>query len=182
MEPGAHLRTIRRARGQTLKDIAQKAGFTQAYLSQVETGRTTPSLASLKRIATAYAVSLAELFAEQPDDHHDIVLRRADRRKLVLGSGDVVKELLVARQSGKRMEPIHITIRPGAGSDGLYDHAGEEFGLVISGQLELTVEDTVHQLRSGDSFYFASTHSHGFRNPSSRHLATVLWVITPPSM
>lgn len=182
MEPGEHLRLIRQARGQTLKDVAQKTGFTQAYLSQVERGRTMPSLASLKRIATGYAVSLVELFADQEANDDEIVLRRADRRRLLFGSGDVVKELLVAKQSGKRMEPLQVIIRPGAGSRGLYDHAGEEFGLVLSGELEITVEDRVHHLQTGDSFYFASTRRHGFRNPSRRYLTTVLWVITPPSM
>jgi transcriptional regulator with XRE-family HTH domain len=181
MTPGETLRATRRLQNQTLKQVAEKTGFTQAYLSQVETGKATPPLSSLKRIANAYGASLVDLLMEQPEAG-GVVLRRGDRPKLVLRSGDIVKELLVARQSGRRMEPLLVTIQPRRGSEGVYHHAGEEFGMVLSGELELTAEGTVHHLRRGDTFYLNSTRPHGFRNPSARRVATVLWVITPPSM
>jgi quercetin dioxygenase-like cupin family protein len=92
-----------------------------------------------------------------------------------------VKELLVNRQAGKRMEPLLVTIEPGKGSAGRYDHAGEEFGLVLGGRVELTVEDKSFRLGKGDAFYFSSTRLHGFRNPDRKRVAVILWVITPPS-
>jgi quercetin dioxygenase-like cupin family protein len=135
----------------------------------------------LWRIAAGYGLSVIDLLADEPPPGSGIVLHRADRRQLVPGQGGVVKELLVRRQAGKRMEPICVTIEPRGGSEGQYDHAGEEFGLVLSGSLELTVEDQVYRVRRGDAFYFSSTRLHGFRNPSRRSRAVVLWVITPPS-
>jgi transcriptional regulator with XRE-family HTH domain len=178
---GERLRTTRRAHARTLKDIARKTGFTEAYLSQVETGRASPSLAALKRIAAGYGLSVVDLVADDPPDDHSLILRAPDRRRLVLNRGGIVKELLVARQADKRMEPLQVTIRPGVGSGGQYDHAGEEFGVVLSGALELTVETKTFRIGKGDAFYFRSTRLHGFRNPSRRHNTTVLWVITPPS-
>jgi transcriptional regulator with XRE-family HTH domain len=178
---GQRLRRLRRAQDRTLKEIAQKVGYSEAYLSQVETGRASPSLASLKKIADGYGIPVVDLFSdERPHDQH-LVLRRRDRRELAVGNRSVVKELLVARQGGKKMEPICVTIAPGGGSKGAYDHAGEEFGLVLAGSLELTVENQVFLVQKGDTFYFSSTRLHGFRNPSRRHRAVVLWVITPPS-
>jgi Xaa-Pro aminopeptidase len=56
-----------------------------------------------------------------------------------------------------------------------------DMAAILSGRLDLTVEDRVYRVRKGDAFYFSSTRLHGFRNPSSRHKAVVLWVITPPS-
>jgi transcriptional regulator with XRE-family HTH domain len=178
---GRRLRVARRGQGLTLRTLAGKTGFTEAYLSQVETGRVSPTLASLKRIAAGYALSVIDLLSDEPLAEGGIVLHRADRRQVVPGQGGVVKELLVRRQGGKRMEPIAVTIEPLGGSEGQYDHAGEEFGLVLSGTLELTVEDQIHRVRRGDAFYFTSTRLHGFRNPSRRRRAVVLWVITPPS-
>jgi transcriptional regulator with XRE-family HTH domain len=180
-ELGQRLRRLRRAEDRTLKDVAQKTGYSEAYLSQVERGRASPSLASLKKIADGYGVSVAELFAENHGDANGLVLRRRDRRRMAIANSTLVKELLVARQGGKKMEPLCVTIEPGGGSKGAYDHAGEEFGLVLSGTLELMVEDHVYLVRRGDSFYFTSTRLHGFRNPSARRKAVVLWVITPPS-
>ena len=161
--------------------MAEKSGLTAAYLSQVETGRTTPSIASAKRIAAAYGLSLVELLAEDDERGDSIVQRREERRVLMSGRRGVVKELLVHRQGGKLLEPIYVVIPPGKGSDGQYDHAGEEFGLVLFGTLELRVEDKVYRIRNGDSFYLKSTRRHGFRNPNKKSRTIVLWVITPPS-
>ena len=178
---GQRLRRLRRAEDRTLKDVAQKTGYSEAYLSQVELGRASPSLTSLKKIADGYGVAIAELFADAHGDANRVMLRRRERRRMAIANSTLVKELLVARQSGKKMEPLCVTIDPGGGSEGTYDHAGEEFGLVLSGSLELRVEDQVYLVRQGDSFYFNSTRLHGFRNPSHRRKAVVLWVITPPS-
>ncbi len=178
---GQRLRAARRAQELTLKQVVGKTGFSEAYLSQVETGRVMPSLASLKRVSAGYGLSIIELLADDLPEDGRLVLRRENRPRLVFGKGGVVKELLVARQSGKRMEPLYVRIKPGEGSDGKYDHAGEEFGLVLKGRLELTVEQATFRLRKGDSFYFGSTRLHGFRNPSRDRETVVLWVITPPS-
>ncbi len=181
-ELGQRLRRLRRAQERTLREVAQKAGYSEAYLSQVETGRASPSLASLKKIAAGYGVSIVELFIDDDGaDGNQIVLRRQERPRLPITNPSIVKELLITRQRGKKMEPLCVTIAPGEGSKGAYDHAGEEFGLVLSGTLELRVEDDVFLLRKGDSFYFSSTRLHGFRNPSRQTQAVVLWVITPPS-
>lgn len=178
---GSKLRATRKASELTLKDVARKTGFTEAFLSQVERGRASPSLAAVKKIATGYGLTVAELLADDEIDDRCVVLRPSERRRLSFGTGGVVKELLVARQSGKRMEPLNVTIQPGQGSEGQYDHAGEEFGLVLAGTLELSIEDSVFTLRKGDTFYFSSARLHGFRNPSRRGSTRVLWVITPPS-
>jgi len=109
------------------------------------------------------------------------VQRREERRLLLSGRSGVVKELLVHRQGGKLLEPLYVVIPPGKGSDGQYDHAGDECGFVLSGALELSVENNVYRIRNDDSFYFKSTRRHGFRNPNRRSRTIVLWIITPPS-
>jgi transcriptional regulator with XRE-family HTH domain len=178
---GKKLRRTRRGKDQTLKHLAALTGFTEAYLSQVENGRTSPTLASLKRIAAAYDLSVVELLADDPPPNTQIVLRREQRRNLISGAEGMVKEMLVGSQNGKRMEPLLVTVNPREGSGGQYNHAGEEFGIVLGGTLELTVEENVFRLRRGDTFYFTSTRMHGFSNPSKRGKAVVLWVITPPT-
>ncbi|MGB9617496.1 MAG: cupin domain-containing protein, partial [Desulfomonilaceae bacterium] len=64
--------------------------------------------------------------------------------------------------------------------EGDYSHPGEEFGLVLKGSLELTVDGVKYLLREGDCFYFHSTRSHRFRNNADRE-TQVLWVNHPPS-
>jgi uncharacterized cupin superfamily protein len=71
-------------------------------------------------------------------------------------------------------------VAPGGGSEGDYAHPGEEFGLIIKGTLELTVDNTTYQLREGDCFYFHSNRNHRFRNSGDQE-TQVVWVNHPPS-
>ena len=70
--------------------------------------------------------------------------------------------------------------QPGASTgDDSYAHNGEEAGLVLSGRLELTIEDRVHLLEAGDSFSFKSHRQHRYANPSEHEDTLVVWANTP---
>ena len=69
---------------------------------------------------------------------------------------------------------------PGASTgDDRYTHDGEEAGLVLSGQLELTIGNRVHLLEAGDSFSFKSNLRHRYANPSAQEDTLVVWANTP---
>jgi quercetin dioxygenase-like cupin family protein len=75
---------------------------------------------------------------------------------------------------------LYTVIKTGGGSHGLYSHAGEEFGYVLQGELELILNDKVHQVRKDESFYFSSLIPHNWGNKGKEDVI-ILWVITPPS-
>src|SRR4051812_43794890 len=77
---GARIRALRLARRQTLRDLAGHAGVTESFLSQVERGVASPSIASVQRIARALGQTIAELFAEH--EVHGEVVRLVDRRRV----------------------------------------------------------------------------------------------------
>src|ERR1700758_654282 len=81
---GERLRAIRRLRRRTLNDIAARAGVSESFLSQLERGRTSASVASLQRIAGALGIEVSDLFATNglPRPH---VLRREAREQVVWG-------------------------------------------------------------------------------------------------
>ena len=80
-----------------------------------------------------------------------------------------------------RLELLLSTLEPGASSgEEPYSHEGEEAGLILEGTLELWIDDEHHLLAQGDSFAFASTRPHRYRNPGST-TTRVVWAITPPS-
>ncbi len=94
--------------------------------------------------------------------------------------GCAIIESLVRNTKNKRMQALLNKIRPGGGSNGEYTHEGEEFGIVLAGELELTVGEGVYYVKEGDTFYFPSTKPHGFYNRGEKE-ASVIWVISPPS-
>jgi quercetin dioxygenase-like cupin family protein len=86
-------------------------------------------------------------------------------------------ELLSPNLSGP-LELLMSTVEPGADS-GDYSHDGNEAGIVISGTLDLWVNNQFFRLEEGDSFSFSSTSVHRCSNPGKTH-TKVVWVITPP--
>ena len=179
LQLGPRIRALRQARNVTLRELAARAGVTESFLSQVEREVTSPSIASVQRIARALDLAIAELFTEEPPRGR--VVRRAERRRIAYPGLHAVDEFLTAGMSG-RLQVILSTIEPGGGTgDEPYAHdSDEEVVIVLSGQLELWVADERHVLEEGDSIAYSSRLLHRNVNSSDRP-ATVLFCVTPPS-
>lgn len=176
---GARIRALRLARGETLRKLAVQAGVTESFLSQVERGVASPSIASVQRIARALGTSIAELFAT--DDRAGIVVRAADRRRVVYQGLGAVDEFLTRATDG-RLQVIMSTIQPGGGTgDEAYTHdSDEEVVVVLEGVLDLWVGLEHYRLETGDAVTHSSRVPHRNTNPGPG-VARVLFCITPPS-
>ena len=176
---GARIRSLRLARGETLRKLAAQAGVTESFLSQVERGVASPSIASVQRIARALGTSIAELFAT--DDRAGIVVRAADRRRVVYQGLGAVDEFLTRATDG-RLQVIMSTIQPGGGTgDEAYTHdSDEEVVVVLEGVLDLWVGPEHYRLETGDAVTHSSRVPHRNTNPGPG-VARVLFCITPPS-
>ncbi len=179
LQLGPRIRALRQARNVTLRELAAKAGVTESFLSQVEREVTSPSIASVQRIAHALDLAIAELFTEAPPRGR--VVRRTERRRIAYPGLRAVDEFLTSGMTGK-LQVILSTIEPGGGTgDEAYGHdSDEEVVIVLSGQLELWVADERHVLEEGDSITYSSRLLHRNVNSSDRQ-AIVLFCLTPPS-
>jgi transcriptional regulator with XRE-family HTH domain len=179
---GARIRHARLTKGMRQQALADLAGCSKSMLSKIEADRVVPSLPSLQRIAQALEIDLAGLFAG-PVAEGDIVSRPGTRPVLTIdplrqGQG-IQYERLVPFGQGVLLEAnIHIIQPQGAREDPI-QHQGEELGLVLEGQLELTVGGRTYLARAQDSFFFSSVLGHSYRNPGPG-VARVVWVNTPP--
>jgi transcriptional regulator with XRE-family HTH domain len=180
MDIGKIIRSLRKSKSLTLKQLAEKAGCTDAYISQLENGRANPSIMILKNIATALGIQVVDLFLESPSPPDGIVVREKERINMDFKHGDAVLQLLVHDVKEKRMQPFCTTIEPGGGAKGFYSHTGEDFGIVIEGCLELNLNGKIYRLEKNDSFYFSAQEPHTFSNPGDKK-AVVIWVVSPPS-
>ncbi len=179
LQLGPRIRSLRQARRVTLRQLAERAGVTESFLSQVEREVTSPSIASVQRIARALDLGIAELFAdEQPRGR---VVRAADRRRISYPGLGAVDEFLTSGTGG-RLQVILTTLEPGGGTgDEPYTHeSDEEVVIVMSGSLELWVADEHHLLVEGDAITYSSRLPHRNRNSGDRP-AVILFCCTPPS-
>ena len=176
---GRRIRAHRKANGLTLKQLGEKVGCTDAYLSQVERGRVSPSISSLKKIAQALQTKITDFFVESENDE-PVVLSPDQRVTLTLKRWNAKIESLLRNPRDKRMHPFFTTIQPGGGSHGLYSHVGEEFGMVLKGELEIDLNGTIYRVRENESFYYNSSEPHSWTNPKDSE-TVVVWVISPPT-
>ncbi|WP_163848730.1 helix-turn-helix domain-containing protein [Pseudooceanicola aestuarii] len=176
---GPDIRALRKARKLTLVLASGKLGRSPAWLSLIERGVTTPSIDDLARIADLYGIKLSYFFrsATRSPAEQGQVLRAADRIPIGSAETGLVEELLSPRLDG-RFEIIKSTFAPGAESAGQKGGGErEDGGLILSGRLQLTLEETHFDLSAGDSFQFQGAR-YAWRNPGPEP-AVVIWVIAP---
>jgi transcriptional regulator with XRE-family HTH domain len=178
VEIGVKIKARRQSNKQTLKQLAEKVGCTSAYLSQIEHGKVSPSIASLKRIADALQAKISDFFLDSITD--DVVLRPDQRSLISLDMWNAKIWSLVTDPKDKRMHPFYTVIQPGGGSHGSYAHVGEEFGIVLKGQLEIELDGAIHRVNENESFYHTSSLPHKWTNPGKTE-TIVVWVISPPT-
>src|SRR5216684_3955341 len=162
---GATIRKLREGRQLSLKEVAARSGLTQSFLSQVERNLTSPSVASLRKVAQAFGVPLTALF-QGPTTPEDHVVRRNERRQLIHPKRQWRDYLLTPNLTGK-LQVILSVIEPGGGSgDEAYAHdSDEECVLILRGRLEFWVGSDWYLLEEGDSIVFESRIPHRNSNP-----------------
>ncbi|MEW6486501.1 MAG: XRE family transcriptional regulator [Thermodesulfobacteriota bacterium] len=178
-EIGPRLKILREGRRLTLKQLADQVGCTGAHLSQIENGHTSPSIATLKKIAQALGVNIVDFFADEAIGE-PVVTREADRRDVFLSNWSARIQQLVGSTEGKLMQPFCTVVSPGGGSHDPYSHVGEEFGIVLRGTLTVTVGETSYEVGPRESFYYSSRIPHRWVNRGSEDVE-VVWVVSPPT-
>lgn len=174
---GAGIRSERLRRGLSLAELARATGLTASALSQVENDLKEPSLSSLRRIAKALDVPMFRFLADGPGS--GIVVRRNRRKILAFPDSSMVWEDLTPDSSGS-VEMFTITLNAGESSrPEPQAHDGDECLLLLSGDLQVQVEDETHELSEGDSIYIHRGLRHLIRNLGTEK-ATVVTAMSPP--
>jgi transcriptional regulator with XRE-family HTH domain len=170
---GAAIRRHRQKLRLSLRTFATQVGFAPSFLSQVETGAASPSIASLERIAHALGVTLSSLFQPPGDDRVSIV-RVAARARLESAWSQATIEGL-GRSGGGPLEPLLVTLeKQGASGATEAPTPGEVFVLVQKGVVTLSVDSTRHELRRGDAAIIPAGVPHRWFNASRRRVELLL--------
>ena len=176
---GQALKALRKQRGWSLSTLAAASDVSVGLLSQIERGRSIPSLRTLTKLRVALNVSLGELVQKggresAPDAQ--FVMRREDRRQLVIGENTLVKDFL-SPLSSEAMNFMLITLPPGGGSGpATSNNEGEKAGFVIDGHFTLNLGGRDLDLRPGDSFHFDSSIPHSMVNNGTEP-ARFIWIV-----
>lgn len=176
MQIGEKIRNLRLASELTQEELAERAGLTKGFISQIERDLTSISLDSLEDILTAMNNSLAEFFKEPLAEK---VVFLVDSRTDIEKDGVKSFQLLVAGATNRRMEPALVTLDPGESTEEIEPFAGEAFGFVMQGRIALKLGSQSFQAKKGDSFYFTADRHHKLSNIGPSEVK-VLWITCPP--
>ena len=176
---GADLRTLRKTRGLTLSDLAQRLDRSVGWLSQVERDLSQPSITDLRHIAAALEVSVSMLARNETGSGDDagFVVRKTARRPFGSRITGLVEELLSPDLTDD-FEMIHSTFEPGAEIGETVSRPTQELGYLISGRLDLIIGSSAFTIQPGDSFRIRG-EPFRWKNPYSEP-AVAIWVIAPP--
>lgn len=167
LDVGERLKAIRKMNGLSQRELAKRVGVTNSTISMIEKNGVSPSVSSLKKVLSGIPISMGDFFTLDLNDlePNSVVYKAEDQPDI--GSNNLSLKLIGARYQGRSMDLLRERYEPGieTGSE-MLQHPGEEAGLVISGEIELTVGFQVYHLKTGDGYYFNSNHPHRFRNIS----------------
>ncbi len=163
---GEKIKVLRDRRGLSLKDVADRTGFSTALISQMESHLVSPSLGTLIKLAKALDVKVGDFFGETQEEPFAIV--RKDERKTVsrFASKEGVKygygyESLGFEKKNRHMEPFIVTLEPATvKTSKTSTHDGEEFIYVLEGEMEVIFGNHKDVLYPGDSIYYDSNIPH----------------------
>lgn len=177
---GSRLKTVRLAARLSQRELARRAGVTNATISLIEANQMNPSVGALKRVLDGLPMSLAQFFAMEDAPTAAKPFYAADEL-VEVGKGKVSYRQVGADLRSRALQILVERYAPGADTGRvMLKHAGEEGGVVIRGRLEVTVADQVRVLGPGDAYYFDSDQPHRFRNLGSE-ACELISACTPPT-
>ena len=174
-ELGTKIRERRRELGLTMQFVADQAGLSIGFISQVETGHSSPSLSSLAAISKVLQMPVAH-FLEQPPEGDQPITRRATRQSFQTGAETISYERLSTELEDSSIRALIVHEPPGHRVEQL-SHAGEELFYVLQGSIIVEIEDEKVVLKEGDSIHFDSNRRHSNWNYTSE-VCTYMHVCT----
>jgi transcriptional regulator with XRE-family HTH domain len=191
-ELGARLREERDRQGLSLRKLAGRLQISPSALSQIETGRSRPSVSTLYAIVSELAISFDELFAVSPEHgaahvptrhpriqpgEEQIVQRAEDRPVIELESGVRWERLNPTGERDVDFIEVEYDVGGASSRGGTFvHHAGREYGVVTSGLLKVTVGYEEYELRPGDSICFDSAVPHRLETIGDEP-ARAIWLV-----
>jgi len=152
-----------------IDDVASTSGLSRAYISQVETGKASPSLQTIEKLCGVLSIPVSSLFVD--DSAGCAVIRVGDRRHVHFGPSETDQRKVIQFMSApdRQLELVIIEIPARSTAiDEPHSHEGEEACHVLEGEIEVVYGDDIHKLGPGDSIHWDSRIPHMISNNASR--------------
>jgi transcriptional regulator with XRE-family HTH domain len=170
---GKRIRLAREERGLSVKELASRGGCLDEYLEWVEDGQVEPPVALLIQLARALKLDSAS-FLQVGDSTHRRLKEAAKRTE------HYSYKTLTAPEADSHLMAFSVTVPPKTAHKGVgYQHEGEEFVFVLSGEVEIMVDRKTTRLSQKQSLRFNSNLDHHLSNPGERDAELLIILYLP---
>lgn len=170
---GRRLRELRIEHELSIRALAERSGLNANTLSLIENNKTSPSVSTLQRIATALEVPITAFFETDVPKNSIAHIVARNRPRLAFAHGTL--EDLGAGLTNRAVEPFVVTLEPNANSgDTPIVHTGFEFVFCLQGRMTYLIEDRSYALEPGDSLLFESYLPHRWQNVEPNQAQAIL--------
>lgn len=154
--------------------LANETGFSIDFIKEVEAGTTTPPVGTLLQISRALDIDSGELLREEEG-------RMQDRIKAYTKRTDsYAYKTLTPGAENKHLKAFRVKVDAMEDHEGVsYNHEGEEFVYVLTGDIEVIVGEHVNTMGPGDSLHFNSGIKHHLRNIGETHAELIVVIYNP---
>lgn len=170
MQLGEKIKSIRKSKDYTLKQLSDLTGLSLGFLSNVERDLNSPSISNLQQICSALGINLMEILSDETTEKP---VTRMNEREEIFNNDKTslkVERLLSGKES---LNGIAITIEEKSSFHELsWGHGFDEIGIVIKGELEIELDSTLYHLSEGDSIFIKENTPHRYRNPKDTRSIT----------
>lgn len=179
VEIGERLKRYRLGKKLTLKEIERESGVSATHISEIERGKSSPTVGALARIARAMG-SEPSYFVETDELPSTSLVRLEERRRFHFDEPPIEIESISGSVPRSNLSFMKMTWEKGAVSTGEVNrHEGEEFVLVLKGILDIFVGEDHQILKEGDSLHYHASSPHRIENIGDGPCEA--WVVTVPS-
>ncbi|TGL33537.1 helix-turn-helix domain-containing protein [Leptospira perdikensis] len=170
-----NLKLIRHTKGFSLDKLANRCGVSRAMLSQIEQGKSVPTISVLWKIANGLNVPFSELLKEKNQD--GIHILKVENSKVLYSNSKVfASRALFPFLGNRKTEFYELMLKPGGHEVAEPHKTGTTENLVVvSGKLRLRVGEKVVELEPKDSVFFKADVSHEYSNPTDQE--TLMYLV-----
>ncbi|WP_066388828.1 helix-turn-helix domain-containing protein [Neobacillus mesonae] len=160
---GVKIKSLRKEKRLTLKQIADRTNLSISFISQVERSKSSITLESLKKISEALGVNPSYFFSEADRKAETKIMRNVISITNTLDNQFFYKDLS-GNIGNPQFNPILVLLNPGANREDSYSHSGQEFLYVLEGKLTVLIDNEEHELNPFDCIFLNSTTPHNWMN------------------
>lgn len=178
LDLGTRLKQLRTKQGMNQKELASMVGVTPSTISQIESNLIYPSLPALFKIAQILSVDAGYFFQKEPAGQKPYIFPGGGKviRFSDMPKGSIKGQHLLPPDLPSSIEPYFLEIPANKKLPAhFFVHKGEEFGFLIEGELQVTIQNSVKQLTAGDVIYLTRHIPSQWKN-NGKKAARMIWL------